>query len=207
MNRFAVIIQVAIILLIRSSHGSVVIDPDLHVVAGNVDAVVNVDTVANFEPQRMPRIFEPFSDVPQRASRQARAMLEMSPSESSLVEVRSSPPDRPEQTGNNQITSSVRRVSASVGISEVVGNLTRQISVKSEDEKPFIAVNLDELEPEKERTTTTTSSTTSTTTTRGTTDEQSDTWLTIKNRSSFKPPKVNLEGLAGVHILVLFSYQ
>jgi len=168
MHQF-VIIQVAIILLITSSHGSVVIDPDLHDVVGDVETVGNLDTVVSFEPQRMPRIFEPFSEEPQRVSRQAREMLEMSPSDSSLVEVRSYPPDRPEQSGGNQITSSVRRVSASVGISEVVGNSTRQISVKVDEEKPFIAVNLDELDSEKETTFSTTTTTTTMTTTATTT--------------------------------------
>ena len=105
------LVHAAIILLSRPSHGFAITDPHDH--SQQEPVVVLLPSLAT-------------------RPRQAR---EIDKNDQSLAKTRLPSPDQPEQSGNSQVTSSVRRVSASVGISEVVGNSTRQISQTSNENK------------------------------------------------------------------------
>ena len=105
------LVHTAIIFLSRPSHGFAITDPHDHL---------------QQEPVVVP--------LPSLATRPRQAR-EIDKNDQSLAKIRLPSPDQPEQSGNSQVTSSVRRVSASVGISEVVGNSTRQISQTSNENK------------------------------------------------------------------------
>jgi len=220
------IIQVAIICLARFGQGAVIqIEPELQINPEQTSFNSHTDPNLQINPeqtslsnQRQIRMLDGDQPIP-----------EMMSSDSSLVEVRMFP-DHPEQSG--KVTSSVRRVSATVGISEVVGNSTRSVSVSSnvkkpevlrkdfqnndikrndvrnndiksnnvgrndikrndvqEEEKPFIAVNFDDLDdkPLSAPSTSTSTSTTTTTTTAttSTTTMTTTTTPTVQQRSNF----------------------
>ena len=105
------LVHAAIIFLSRPSHGFAITDPHDH---------------SQQEPVVVP--------LPSLATRPRQAR-EIDKNDQSLAKIRLPSPDQPEQSGNSQVTSSVRRVSASVGISEVVGNSTRQISQTTNENK------------------------------------------------------------------------
>jgi len=222
------IIQVAIICLARFGQGAVIqIEPELQINPEQTSFNSHTDPNLQINPEQT-------SLSNQRQSRKLdvdQPIPEMMSSDSSLVEVRMSPtPDHPEQSG--KVTSSVRRVSATVGISEVVGNSTRSVSVSSdvkkpdvlrkdfqnndtkrsdvrnndikrndvhEEEKPFIAVNFDDLDdkplsaPSTSTSTTTTTKTsttstttmTTTTTPTVTTSRTTASTTTLQQRSNF----------------------
>ena len=128
------IIQVAIICLARFGQGAVIqIEPELQINPEQTSFNSHTDPNLQINPEQT-------SLSNQRQSRKLdvdQPIPEMMSSDSSLVEVRMFPsPDHPEQSG--KVTSSVRRVSATVGISEVVGNSTRSVSVSSDVKKPEV---------------------------------------------------------------------
>jgi hypothetical protein len=128
------IIQVAIICLARFGQGAVIqIEPELQINPEQTSFNSHTGPNLQINPEQT-------SLSNQRQSRMLdgdQTINEMMSSDSSMVEVRMFPsPDHPEQSG--KVTSSVRRVSATVGISEVVGNSTRSVSVSSDVKKPEV---------------------------------------------------------------------
>ena len=120
---------------------------------------------------------------------------DLTESDSSLVEARMFP--LPVQSGN-EVTTSVRRISASFDVSEVVGNRTRKISVDGvkmgdgDDEKPFIAANFDDVDDGADvrlSTKAATASTTTVTTSSTTTTSRTSTSTTTSTATSYLPPQ------------------
>jgi len=185
-------IQVAIILTASMpGQGAVIKDTAVQVTSAAAATALTADNPGPEvrEARRVQVNPEPGSSKP---GLQAGDLAE---SDSSLVEDRMFPfPVQPGSSGN-EVTTSVRRVSASFDVSEVVGNKTRKLNVvggkttDADDEKPFIAANFDDVDDTDSarqstkatstaKTTTVKTTTATTTTTRTTTTQPSTTTTT-----------------------------
>ena len=179
--RTILFIQVAITLMTSMpGHGAVIQDTTVQVAS----SALTGDSPAQ-EPREARRL-PPNPNLGKPGSQ----VGDLTESDSSLVEARMFP--LPVQSGN-EVTTSVRRISASFDVSEVVGNRTRKISVDGvkmgagDDEKPFIAANFDDVDDGADVRLSTKAATTSSTTTTFRTS--STTTMTTTSTTSYLPPQ------------------
>ena len=184
--RTILFIQVAITLMTSMpGHGAVIQDTTVQVAS----SALTGDSPAQ-EPREERRL-PPNPNLGKPGSQ----VGDLTESDSSLVEARMFP--LPVQSGN-EVTTSVRRISASFDVSEVVGNRTRKISVDGvkmgdgDDEKPFIAANFDDVDDGADvrlSAKATTASTTTVTTSSTTTTSRTSTSTTTPTATSYLPPQ------------------